>query len=306
MSAFIDAFKTESKYVMCCSGSGQAISDVIEVLTETFDLLTCWVDPFVDGVMSETLDVVLGAVQVLLEPVNDIIGKVDQNLEKLNDVSIRLPDFGAIFTMPKLEFYEKDGQCALSVFPDKWGELEFVEFGFNFEGGNELDLDADGEFSFQEIGTAIHENCAAAAKDFATPSDDCCLLARLAKGIDPGGKPNYSSCAWSKECKSCRCDATGNSKKCLLKVEGCGRCSGEDSDCLSGSCGANSCAKSNNKICNGQACTSSNQCDSGRCDVTGNGKKCLPKLANGSKCNENSDCQSSKCKRRRRQGRRCE
>jgi len=44
----------------------------------------------------------------------------------------------------------------------------------------------------------------------------------------------------------------------------------------------------------------------GRCDATGNGKKCLEKLVNGRKCNEDSDCQSNKCKRRSGRGRRCE
>ena len=31
-------------------------------------------------------------------------------------------------------------------------------------------------------------------------------------------------------------DGTGNGKKCLAKVEDCGRCSGENSDCLFGNC----------------------------------------------------------------------
>ena len=79
----MSAFQTEFNYGKCCSGFGQTVFSIIEEFTDTFDLLTRWVDPLVEGVASEALDVILGEIQVLLEPVNKVIRKVDEKLQEL-------------------------------------------------------------------------------------------------------------------------------------------------------------------------------------------------------------------------------
>jgi len=80
-----------------------------------------------------------------------------------------------------LEFHENDEQCVLAFAPDKWGELEYVQVGFDFVGKNTLDFDADGAFSFKINCNDVADNCAETAAAFASPDEDCCPLACIAK-----------------------------------------------------------------------------------------------------------------------------
>ena len=107
----------------------------------------------------------------------------------------------------------------LAFAPDKWGELEYVQVGFDFVGKNTLDLMLTEHSALRKIATMLQTIVL-------KPLQHLPLQMRIAvhwrvlqkKVLDPDGKSNGDSCDWSKECKSGRCDRRTSSSTALDKI----------------------------------------------------------------------------------------
>lgn len=124
-----------------------------------------------------------------------------------------------------------------------------------------------------------------------------------------------TACYKNKECRSGKCQGSGSNRMCVCA---------EDSDCGAGQfcntrLGANRCL-ADASLTVGQACNKNSECDSGKCQGSGNNRMCVcsrdsdcgagqfcntrlganrcladSSLSLGQSCNKNSECGSGKC-----------
>jgi hypothetical protein len=300
----VEKVEGQAKYVMCCNNVGQAVGVVLESLTDTFNVATCWADALLDQTMGEILDVLFSVVQDILdETLNPIVEELSDQISEMNTIAVEIPSLTS-FDYPSADFITVDGSCSVE-FEGPTLELSVKRIEPNWDTPDTIELGADGSFDIEDIGNAIAEACED-AWDALTETEalSCCEAARVTMGYPPEGKGIGATCGWPNECALKRCDPRngfGSGKICKTPLPNCSAGCDEDLDCENKKCmnpgnGNGSCAGSDGKICLNKNCANNGQCSTGRCEYySGILKKCINKVNNCGGCNEDSDCKNGKC-----------
>ncbi len=300
----VEKVEGEANYFMCCNSFGQGVGLVLESLTDTFNVATCWADALLDQTMGEILDVLFSVVQdVLDETINPIAEELSDAVSKMDTIAVDVPSLNS-FGYPSAEYRTVEGSCHIEFEgPTLEFSVERLEPTLDIPGT--IELDADGSFDIEDIGNAIAEACED-AWDALTEVEalSCCESARVRMGYPPEGKKIGADCAWPNECELRRCDPRDGAfsgKICKVPLPNCSDGCNEDLDCENGKCmneagGNGSCAGSDGKICLNKNCANNGQCSTGRCEFySGLKKKCMNKVDNCGDCSENSDCKNGNC-----------
>jgi hypothetical protein len=318
----IGEFLDGADYHQCCNPT---LSFFVDLVGDISGLAMCPVTGATNGVVSESLDVLLPLVS------DDIVDVVNQQGEKLNSstesLNILLSGMDQ-FGIPRFASGPVfEAVCDLDVdFP--WAnQQQYIKYPYQdinipqVLAFSKLEPpEADGSFDLSEIGGAIKDECTGAAQAF-TENIDCCPAATIkVHGAFPFAH-NNDECSYDTDCHTGKCAFVGSGygKRCTNGKSGlyCGldrHCDGEcvalgvgkGSFCSDGKegdyCGgitAKDCSSGNycygpHDQCyngsDGDPCGVHGDCDSNICNV-GLGSKCSSG-AEGTTCTFQSDCAS--------------
>ena len=191
----VGKFMAEANFIKCCD---PVVSFFVDVASDVAGLAMCAVTGIQNGLVEETLDVLLPMVETdILKVVNDLgssintaSGAFESILSNLYEPAI--PTFGAGLDLT--------AECGLTVdfnLPT-WVTISLPDF-FLFE---PITIDADGTFDMDDITGAIVEECQSAVDAFAEPLG-CCPAATLGKWLPlyPEGRvPIDESCHYDTDC----------------------------------------------------------------------------------------------------------
>jgi hypothetical protein len=273
----LEGFMEAAAYESCCN---PAIAFILDFVNDISGLVMCPVTGGLNGIVSESLDVLLPVIE---DPLVTKYNEVGQNLNDLNRMVIDafkfldqfgLPAFGVSGSFPD-QFL-----CSMSVGPFPTPFLELQPIGFpeivSFE---PVTFQADGSFDLAGIVGAVVEECSDAVDAF-KESPDCCGAATIDKF---GSIRQYDQ----------HCDYQGNCDsglRCVfINVEYGKRCTD----------GAN-----------GSWCDGNGACDSGICYAAGSRGSWCTTGTHNAECSFQSQCKSGYyCNRGRcydgRKGDRC-
>lgn len=109
----VEKVEGEAKYFMCCNSFGQGVGVVLESLTDTFNVATCWADALLDQTMGEILDVLFSVVQDILdETLNPIVEELSDQISEMNTIALEIPSLTS-FGYPSANFMTVEGSCSV-------------------------------------------------------------------------------------------------------------------------------------------------------------------------------------------------